>query len=86
MAETFVDTARFRGTCYRAANWAYLGETAGRTKRGNNYLHGGSKKALFVYPLRRDATRLLREGPESPSPGDAGAGCAACRTDTTLSR
>jgi hypothetical protein len=33
MAETFVDTARFRGTCYRAANWAYLGETAGRSKR-----------------------------------------------------
>ena len=37
MAETFVDTTRFRGTCYRAANWVYLGQTAGRTKRGNNY-------------------------------------------------
>ena len=60
LAETFVDTARFRGTCYRAANWLELGQTAGRTKRGNNYLHEGSKKALFVYPLRRDATRRLR--------------------------
>lgn len=62
LAETFVDTTRFRGTCYRAANWVYLGETAGRTKRGNQYLSGGTKKALFVYPLRRHATRWLREG------------------------
>lgn len=61
LAETFVDTARFRGTCYRAANWLCLGETAGRSKRGNQYLHGGTKKALFTYPLRRDATRVLRE-------------------------
>ena len=62
LAETFVDTARFRGTCYRAANWHSLGETAGRSKRGNTYSHGGTPKALFVYPLRRHATRWLREG------------------------
>ena len=61
LAETFVDTTRFRGTCYRAANWVYLGETAGRSKRGNQYLHGGTTKALFAYPLRRDAIRVLRE-------------------------
>jgi len=36
------------------------GQTAGRSKRGNNYTQGGSKKALFVYPLRRHATRWLR--------------------------
>lgn len=62
LAETFVDTTRFRGTCYRAANWTYLGETAGRSKRGNEYLFGGTRKALFVYPLRRHATRYLRDG------------------------
>jgi hypothetical protein len=61
LAETFVDTTRFRGTCYRAANWRYLGQTAGRSKRGNQYAHGGTKKALFVYPLDRDAVRRLRE-------------------------
>jgi len=60
LAETFVDTTRFRGTCYRAANWIELGQTAGRSKRGNNYTSGGSKKALFVYPLRRHAARWLR--------------------------
>jgi hypothetical protein len=62
LAETFVDTTRYRGTCYRAANWVHLGQTAGRRKCGNAYLFGSSKKALFVYPLRRNATRLLREG------------------------
>lgn len=62
LAETFVDTTRYRGTCYRAANWRYLGETAGRSKRGNNYSYGGTRKALYVYPLRRHARRCLREG------------------------
>lgn len=61
LVETFVDTTRFRGTCYRAANWIYLGDTAGRSKRGNNYSHGSTKKALFVYPLHRHATRDLKE-------------------------
>lgn len=60
LAETFVDTGRFRGSCYRAANWIYLGQTAGRTKRGNAYLHGGSPKALYAYPLHRRALPWLR--------------------------
>lgn len=60
LAETFVDTTRFRGTCYRAANWICLGHTAGRSKRGNAYLHGGVPKALFVYRLHRLACERLR--------------------------
>lgn len=60
LAETFVDTARFRGTCYRASNWTYLGQTAGRSKRGNVYRPNGSPKALFVYDLHRRARHLLR--------------------------
>jgi len=63
LAETFVDSGRFRGTCYRAANWQYLGQTAGRTKRGNAYLHRGTPKALYVYPLHRKVKRLLTEEP-----------------------
>jgi hypothetical protein len=61
LAETFVDTARFEGTCYRAANWTYLGQTAGRTKRGNDYSYNDAPKAVFVYPLHRHACSLLRE-------------------------
>jgi hypothetical protein len=60
LAESFVDTARFRGTCYRAANWTYLGQTAGRSKRGNTYAHHDAPKAIFVYPLHRRVCSLLR--------------------------
>jgi hypothetical protein len=63
LAETFVDTSRYRGTCYRAANWLHLGQTAGRSKCGNQYLQGATKKSLFVYPLHRHARRLLVDLP-----------------------
>ena len=59
LAETFVDTARFRGTCYRAANWTYLGQSAGRGKRGHHYLDHGTPKAVFVYELHRRTRELL---------------------------
>jgi hypothetical protein len=75
LAESFVDTKRFRGTCYRASNWVYLGQTAGRSKRGNAFLPG-SPKALFVYPLRRDARRLLGAG-SAPAGVAAASGGAA---------
>lgn len=54
LAETFVDTARFRGTCYRASNWVYVGQTTGWAKRGNTYRFHGQPKAVWLYPLRRD--------------------------------
>lgn len=53
LAETFVDLGRFRGTCYRAANWQSLGTTRGHAKRGNAYHRHGVAKALYVYPLHR---------------------------------
>lgn len=62
LAETFVDTSRFHGTVYQAANWHCLGQTAGRQKRGNTLLslgrgaHGQSK-AIYVYPLRGKASK-----------------------------
>jgi len=59
LLETFVDDARFRGTCYRADNWLYLGETKGSAKRGASYHHHGHAKAVFVYPLRHDFRRRL---------------------------
>ena len=60
LAETFVDTARFRGTCYRAANWRYLGQTAGRSKQGNTYVRTSAPKALSVSPLDGHARQRLR--------------------------
>lgn len=60
LAETFVDHARFRGTCYRAAGWQELGLTRGYSKRNNQYWHHGSTKLIFVRPLVVDAPSQLR--------------------------
>jgi hypothetical protein len=51
LLETFVQTPRFRGTCYRAANWQYLGETTGRGKCDRSHQASLPRKAVYVYPL-----------------------------------
>jgi len=65
LAETFVDRARFRGTCYRASNWLELGETQGFGRSGLRYTQHGQPKSVLVYPLHRKAKELLRSGPEA---------------------
>lgn len=60
LAETFVDSARFRATCYRAANWRYVGQSAGRSRKGNHYLFHSSPKAVYLYEVHRRAASLLR--------------------------
>jgi hypothetical protein len=60
--ETFVDLERFQGTCYRAANWIYLGRTTGRGKNDQTHRPNRSLKAVFGYPLCRDFRRRLGEG------------------------
>jgi len=59
LLETFVDRSRFRGTCYKAANWLYVGDTKGSGKKGARYHHHGVIKSVFVYPLRHDFRRKL---------------------------
>lgn len=59
--ETFVDPGRFRGTCYRAANWQYLGLTTGRGKDSKNKKPNRSLKEVFGYPLTKDFRRRLCE-------------------------
>jgi SRSO17 transposase len=51
LVETFVDPARFAGTCYRAANWQALGPTFGSGKQGNGYVYHGAVKEVYVYVL-----------------------------------
>jgi len=62
LAETFVDPTRFRGTCYRAANWVDLGCTQGAGKHGNQYRRHGVPKVVFVYPLARRARARRAKG------------------------
>jgi hypothetical protein len=57
--ETFVDTERFAGTCYRAANWQYLGTTTGRGKNDQTHKANRSLKAVWGYPLTKRFRELL---------------------------
>jgi len=59
LLETFVDTERFRGTCYRASNWLHLGKTAGRGKYDRFNERKEPVKDVYVYPLRRNFRRIL---------------------------
>ena len=59
--ETFVDPERFRGTCYRAANWVLLGKTTGRGKASNSYVPNRSIKEVLGYPLVNRFRELLGE-------------------------
>jgi len=60
LLETLVDAARFRGTCYRAANWIHVGRTAGRGRMDREHAtHGQAVKDIYVYPLARDARQQL---------------------------
>jgi len=60
LLETLVDAQRFRGTCYRAANWIYLGQTTGRGRMDREHkAHGQAIKDIYVYPLVRDARQRL---------------------------
>ena len=57
--ETFVDVSRYRGTCYKAANWIHVGESRGSSKSGDSYNYHGQKKAIYVYPLVKDFRKKL---------------------------
>lgn len=63
LVETLVDERRFRGTCYRAANFVEVGITAGRGRMDRHTQRKGAEpKRILVYPLRRDSRRLLVAG------------------------
>jgi hypothetical protein len=59
--ETFVDPGRFRGTCYRAANWQCLGLTLGLGKDSRDGKPNRSLKEVLGYPLTKDFRRRLCE-------------------------
>ena len=61
-AETFVDPERFRGTCYRAANWVHLGRTTGRGKDDLTHRPNRSRKDVLGYPLIAQFRERLAEG------------------------
>lgn len=60
--ETFVDTERFAGTCYKAANWHFLGLTTGRGKNDQTRKPNRSIKAVWGYPLCKQFREVLQHG------------------------
>jgi hypothetical protein len=60
LVETFVDTSRFVGSCYRAANWIDLGQTTGRTRQDRWNRIQVPPKRVLVYPLTADWRAVLR--------------------------
>ena len=64
LLETFVDTERYKGTCYKADNWIYCGKTTGRGKLSTSAKPTLSKKAVYVYPLTKNfRDRLNTQAP-----------------------
>jgi len=61
LLETFVDTSRFAGTCYRAAGWQQLGQSTGRTRQDKENRPHEAPKLILVRPLLKDWRRLLLE-------------------------
>lgn len=59
--ETFVDRERYRGTCYRAANWVVMGWTTGRGKNDQTHRPNRSLKEVLGYPLVKDFRARMAE-------------------------
>jgi hypothetical protein len=60
--ETFVETARFQGTCYKAANWVRVGTTKGHAKRENRFYFHGNPKDVYVLPVSKNFRQVLAGG------------------------
>jgi hypothetical protein len=72
LAETFVDSSRFKGTCYKASGWLCLGDTRGFRRNAGKYYHHGQPKAIYIRPLRRDAARVLSDPLSNPKLKEVG--------------
>jgi hypothetical protein len=68
LLETFVDSTRYRGTCYRAANWVYLGRTQGRGRQDRAHVKTIAEKDIWVYPLESGWRTQLCGKPTSIPP------------------
>ena len=61
MLETFVECRRFKGTCYKAANWVNVGRTTGRGRDGGHHNAILPQKDVYLYPLVTHFRRVLSE-------------------------
>lgn len=64
--ETFVDPSRFRGTCYRAANWIKIGNTKGYRKEYKGFRYHGESKEVYFYVLEPRARQEIKQDKREP--------------------
>jgi len=62
LLETFVEQGRFKGTCYKAANWCYIGQSKGRGRNDRYSNHRVPIKDIYIYPLDRCYKQILQGG------------------------
>jgi hypothetical protein len=67
LIETFVDTTKYSGTCYQAANWIHLGKTKGRGRFDPKHEYKETIKDIYVYPLESDWQQTLTHCHQSSS-------------------
>ncbi|MFA7175578.1 MAG: IS4 family transposase [Kiritimatiellia bacterium] len=65
LVESFVDTSRYSGTCYRAANWIPVGKTKGRGRQDRFQKASLSIKEIYVYPLENDFRKRMGLDPDA---------------------
>jgi hypothetical protein len=65
LVESFVDTSRYSGTCYRAANWILVGKTKGRGRQDRFKQSALSRKAIYVYPIESDFRKRIGLGADA---------------------
>ena len=61
LIETFVDSSKFDGASYRAANWVYVGETKGRTRQDRFSTIQVPNKGIYLYPLSKNFQEDLNQ-------------------------
>ncbi len=70
LLETYVDAARYRATCYRAAGWKHVGSTSGRTRNDRTRTRQGRVRDIYLLPLGGDYRRRLCSEPIVRKPHD----------------
>jgi len=63
LLETYVEEDRFKGTCYRSANWVHVGETQGRGRMDRDRAYSAPVKDVYVYPLQSNARSSVLSRP-----------------------
>ena len=65
LVESFVDTSRYSGTCYQAANWIPVGKTKGRGRQDRFTQAALSVKEIYMYPIDRDFRKQMGLSPDA---------------------